>query len=106
MLLCAELLCAELLCAELLCGDLCVIPRLNFKQYFLISVSYQKIEIFQGSSRISATDVLTAVYRGKSVPQKIRDVADPFTVHRYNPCKSCKIRENPLPYRENLRFFS
>ena len=43
---------------------------------------------FQGSSRISAAEVLTAVYRGKSVPQKIRDVPDPFTVHRYNPCKS------------------
>ena len=44
----------------------------------------------QGSSRLSATEVPTAVYRGKSVPQKIRDVVDPFTVHRYNPCKSCK----------------
>ena len=59
----------------------------------------------QGSSRISATEVLTAVYRGKSVPQKIRDVADPFTVHRYNPCKSCKSVQ--IRYRTvKIRSFS
>ena len=59
----------------------------------------------QGSSRISATEVLTAVYRGKSVPQKIRDVADPFTVHRYNPCKSWKSVQ--IRYRTvKIRSFS
>ena len=56
----------------------------------------------QGSSRINATEVLTALYRGKSVPQKFRDVADPFTDHRYNPCKSWKsvqIRYRTVKFR-------